>query len=307
MGISHFAGDIMTQDIQIAVIPVAGLGTRLLPATKSQPKEMLPIGRKPVVQYVVEEMEANGIHQIVFITGKSKTSIENHFDFDHELVRSLRENGKEELLSELEYERMRLQFYFTRQRRPKGLGDAVLCAEHFTRDRPFVVALGDSVIGLHGSAQVVSRMIDTYRQNAPCAVIALQEVPLASVSRYGIVRAAGDGPVFPIADLIEKPSPDEAPSRLAITARYVFPPAIHPALQKTLPDRRGEVQLTDAIRLLLRENIPVMGVRLTPEEKRYDVGNFQNYFEAFLEFALTDPQLGPDLQMTLRERFREDR
>jgi UTP--glucose-1-phosphate uridylyltransferase len=297
----------MDKGIHLAVIPVAGLGTRLLPATKSQPKEMLPIGKKPVVQYVVEEMEANGIKQILFVTGKTKTSIENHFDFDHELVRFLREGGKEELLSELEYERMRLQFYFTRQRRPKGLGDAVLCAQHFTEDRPFVVALGDCVIGLYGSSTVVSRMVDVYRKNAPCVVIAMREVAPENVSRYGIVRPGGDGPVFPIEDLVEKPSLEEAPSRLAITARYVLPPAIHEALQNTPADHHGEVQLTDAIRRLLHEGMPIIGVRLNPDEKRYDVGNFRSYFEAFFEFALKDPEFGQSLKDKFLELCREDR
>jgi len=296
----------MSEDIHIAVIPVAGLGTRLLPATKSQPKEMLPIGRKPVVQYVVEEMEKNGIKQVLFVTGKDKTSIENHFDFDHELVRTLREGGKEELLTELEYERMRLQFFFTRQRRPKGLGDAVLCAQHYTGDRPFAVALGDSVLGMHGSATVVSRMMQTYKQNAPCVVIALREVSADQVSRYGIVLPASDGPVVLIRDLVEKPSVDKAPSRLAITARYLLPPDIYKAIQRIPPDHHGEIQLTDAIRLLLQEGMAVYGVRLNPDEKRYDVGNFQTYFEAFMEFALKDPQLGAEVQRKMQELLREN-
>src|SRR2546426_3553583 len=176
-----------TVRISIAVVPVAGLGTRLLPATKSQPKEMLPVAKKPVVQYVVEELEANGVTQIVFITGKSKTSIENHFDFDHELMRNLREGGKEELLAELEYERMQMQFLFTRQRRQKGLGDAILCGKAATRDSPFIVALGDSIIGLHGSSQIVRRMADVFGTHRAACVIAVEEVPASSVSSYGVV------------------------------------------------------------------------------------------------------------------------
>ena len=150
--------------IQLAVIPVAGLGTRLLPSTKSQPKEMLPVAKKPVVQYVVEEMEANGINQILLVTGRNKTSIENHFDFDHELTRTLRETGKEDLLPELEYERMRMQFFFTRQRMQKGLGDAVLCAQKFTKSDPFAVALGDSIIGLHGRSRLVEKMSRVFEE-----------------------------------------------------------------------------------------------------------------------------------------------
>jgi UTP--glucose-1-phosphate uridylyltransferase len=295
-----------TVRISIAVVPVAGLGTRLLPATKSQPKEMLPVAKKPVVQYVVEELEANGIRQILFITGKSKTSIENHFDFDHELMRNLREGGKEDLLAELEYERMKMQFFFTRQRRQKGLGDAVLCARPYTQDAPFVVALGDSIIGLRGTSQVVSRMIELFNSAAASCVIALEKVPDESVSDYGIVRTgemltagSGDSEVFLIEDLIEKPPRETAPSNLAIAARYVFSPEIYPALDQTRPGKNGEIQLTDAIKILLDEGKKIAGLILGSQERRYDIGNFESYFRAFVEFALTDPQFGPDLKKSL--------
>ena len=293
----------MNRDVHIAVVPVAGLGTRLLPATKSQPKEMLPVARKPVVQYVVEELEANGIKQVLLITGRGKTSIENHFDFDHELIRHLRESGKEDLLPELEYERLRLQFFFTRQRRQKGLGDAVLHGRHLTGDRPFVVALGDSIIGLHASSRLVQRMIAAFRESDAAAVVAVEEVHAESVSQYGIVRPGSDADVFPILDLVEKPAPQEAPSRLAIAARYVFSPAIYDTLDKTPPGKGGEIQLTDAIRTLLASGGKITGVRLNGAERRYDIGNFESYFEAFIDFALSDPQLGPGLQERLRERF----
>lgn len=293
----------MDSSVHIAVVPVAGLGTRLLPATKSQPKEMLPVARKPVVQYVIEELEANGLKQVLLITGRGKTSIENHFDFDHELTRQLREKGKEELLPELEYESLRLQFFFTRQRRQKGLGDAILHGRHFTGDRPFVVALGDSIVGLHGSSRLVGRMVKCFREGGADCAVAVEEVPIQSVSQYGVVQAAGDGDVFPIVDLIEKPAPEEAPSRLAIAARYVFSPAIYEALDKTPVGRGGELQLTDAIRVLLASGGKVMGVRLPPDEERYDIGNFQSYFEAFFDFALSDPQCGPSLERRLKARF----
>lgn len=294
-------------EIQIAVVPVAGLGTRLLPATKSQPKEMLPVAKKPVVQYVVEELENNGIKQILFITGKNKTSIENHFDFDHELTRHLRESGKEELLPELEYERLRLQFFFTRQRKQKGLGDAVLCAQQFTKESPFVVALGDSILGLEASSQAVRRMVEIYRREAPGCVVAVEEVPRETVSSYGIVRPASEAEVFPILDLVEKPAPAEAPSNLAIAARYVFSPEIYPAILQTTPDPSGEIQLTDAIRRLISDGRNVVGFRLPPQERRYDIGNFESYFEAFLDFALHDPELGEPFKQYLRERLGEDR
>jgi len=293
----------MNPDVLTAVVPVAGLGTRLLPATKSQPKEMLPVARKPVVQYVVEELESNGLKQVLFITGRGKTSIENHFDFDHELTRHLRETGKEDLLPELEYERLRLQFFFTRQRRQKGLGDAVQHGRQFTGDRPFVVALGDSIIGLHASSRLVQRMIAAFRQSRVAAVVAVEEVPVESVSQYGVVRPGSDGDTFQILDLVEKPSPEEAPSRLAIAARYVFTPAIYDALDVTPSGKGGEIQLTDAIRILIQRGDRVLGVRLGAGERRYDIGNFESYFEAFFDFALSDAQLGPSLTARMKERF----
>ncbi|UCF36022.1 MAG: UTP--glucose-1-phosphate uridylyltransferase [Acidobacteriota bacterium] len=289
--------------IDIAVVPVAGLGTRLLPATKSQPKEMLPVAKKPVVQYVVEELEGNGIKQILLVTGRSKTSIENHFDFDHELTRHLRETGKEELLPELEYERMRLQFFFTRQRKQKGLGDAIMCGQHYTQDQPFVVALGDSILGLNGSARVVQKMIEAYETQRPACVIATEEVPIESVSSYGVVAPASDDEVYSIVDLVEKPSVEEAPSNQVIAARYVFSPAIYQALAETKPGKQHEIQLTDAIKLLLDSGEKIMGVRVSPAEKRYDIGSFQSYFEAFVDFALADKELGSEFEEYLRRKF----
>ncbi len=286
--------------IPIAVVPVAGLGTRLLPATKSQPKEMLPVAKKPVVQYVVEELEANGLKQILFITGKGKSSIENHFDFDHELMRYLRETGKEDLLSELDYERMRVQFFFTRQRRQKGLGDAILCARHYTQDAPFVVALGDSIIGLHGNSTVVRCMMDVFETERAGCVIAVEQVARESVASYGVVKEGADlgGGAFLITDLVEKPSVESAPSNLAIASRYVFSPEVYPALEKTPPGKNGEIQLTDAIRILLAEGKKIVGMHLPAGERRYDIGNFESYFQAFIEFALAEyPKLASLVQV----------
>src|SRR5687768_13883552 len=171
---------------------------------------MLPVAKKPVVQYVVEELEANAVEQILFITGKNKTSIENHFDFDHELMRNLREAGKEELIAELEYERMSVQFFFTRQRRQRGLGDAIQCGRPYTQDSPFVVALGDSIVGLYGASQIVSRMSDVFESEKASCVIAVEAVPPESVSLYGIVKPVADEAhdVFLMEDLVEKPSRD---------------------------------------------------------------------------------------------------
>ena len=286
--------------IDIAVVPVAGLGTRLLPATKSQPKEMLPVGRKPVVQYVVEELTRVGMTRVVFITGPGKASIENHFDLNGELIQMLRESGKEELLGELEFERAPVQYFYTRQRQLLGLGHAVACAQSFVGDRPFVVALGDSIIGMHAESDVVKRMTECFEEQDAAAVIAFEEVAEQEVSQYGIARPASDDEVFRIIDLVEKPSTRDAPSRLAIAARYVLSPAIFAALAKTRRDSRGEIQLTDAIRALIRGGGRAYGVRLRPGERRYDIGNFEAYFEAFVEFALADPKFGATLRQHLQ-------
>jgi UTP--glucose-1-phosphate uridylyltransferase len=284
-------------DIDIAVVPVAGLGTRLLPATKSQPKEMLPVGRKPVVQYVVEEMTRVGMQRILFITGPGKTSIENHFDLNPELVQLLRETGKEDLLAEFDFERMPVQYFYTRQRQLLGLGHAVSCAESFVGNQPFVVALGDSIIGLHAQSDVVSRMTDCFVRKQAAAVIAFEQVPLSEVQHYGIARPRnGAGDVFEVEDVIEKPSAQEAPSNLAIAARYVFAPSIFAAIKRTRPGKGGEIQLTDAIRLILQEGGRVYGIRLSDEERRFDIGNFDSYFRAFVEFALADEKHGAPLR-----------
>src|SRR6267142_1291004 len=293
-------------DIDVAVVPVAGLGTRLLPATKSQPKEMLPVGRKPVVQYVVEELTRVGITRVLFITGPGKASIENHFDLNAELIQTLRESGKEELLAALEYERATVQYFYTRQRQLLGLGHAISCARSFVANRPFVVALGDSIIGMHAESDVVQRMTRCYHEREAAAVIAFEEVPDDEVSQYGIAKPKTDDDLFEIEDLVEKPSPREAPSNLAIAARYVLAPAIFKALAETKRGKGGEIQLTDAIRAVIRNGGKAYGVRLRPGEHRYDIGNFGAYFEAFVEFALADPKFGPALQTRLRDLLHGD-
>jgi UTP--glucose-1-phosphate uridylyltransferase len=286
-------------NIDIAVVPVAGLGTRLLPATKSQPKEMLPVGRKPVVQYVVEELTRVGIKRVLFVTGPGKTSIENHFDLNGELIQTLRESGKEALLEALEFERADVQFFYTRQRQLLGLGHAVSCARAFVGGQPFVVALGDSIIGMHAESDVVERMTRLYQERGAAAVIAFEEVGREEVSQYGIAQPKDDGDLFEIADLVEKPSPSEAPSCLAIAARYVLSPAVFDALDRTRRGKGGEIQLTDAIRAVIRDGGRAYGVRLRQGERRYDIGNFEAYFEAFVEFALADPKFGPSLRRHL--------
>jgi UTP--glucose-1-phosphate uridylyltransferase len=286
-------------DIDIAVVPVAGLGTRLLPATKSQPKEMLPVGRKPVVQYVVEELTRVGMKRVLFVTGPGKASIENHFDLNGELIQTLRESGKEALLEALEFERADVQFFYTRQRQLLGLGHAVSCARPFVGSQPFVVALGDSIIGMHAESDVVQRMTRLYQERGAAAVIAFEVVPHAEVDQYGIARPRTDGDVFEIADLVEKPAPHEAPSCLAIAARYVLSPSVFDELDRTRRGKGGEIQLTDAIRAVIQNGGRAYGVRLRPGERRYDIGNFETYFETFVAFALADPKFGPNLRRHL--------
>src|ERR1700757_2771208 len=174
--------------IDLAVVPVAGQGTRLLPSTKSQPKEMLPVGRKPVVQYIVEELAASGVRRLLFVTGPGKTSIENHFDLNAELIAFLRETGKEDLLEELDFERQNLEYFYTRQRRQLGLGHAVLCARPLVGNQPFVVALGDSIIGLHAQSDIVRRMVAEFEGSRADAIIAFEEVPQEDVVHYGIAK-----------------------------------------------------------------------------------------------------------------------
>jgi UTP--glucose-1-phosphate uridylyltransferase len=283
--------------IDLAVVPVAGRGTRLLPLTKSQPKEMLPVGRKPVVQYVVEELARCGIGRLLFITGPGKTAIENHFDIDAELIANLRESGKEELLAELAFEREDLQYFYTRQRQQLGLGHAVLCARPVVGSESFVVALGDSIIGLCAQSEVVREMIRQFESAGAAAVIAFEEVPPEEVHQYGIAKPQGAvDDVFELADMIEKPDAREAPSNLAVAARYVLSPAIFDYLERTPPGKGDEIQLTDAIRMMIRDGGKALGVRLPPGQQRFDIGNFESYFQAFAEFALADSQHGPALR-----------
>lgn len=290
--------------VNLAVVPVAGRGTRLLPVAKSQPKEMLPVGRKPVVQFVVEELADCDVSRLLFVTGPGKTAIENHFDLDAELIEHLRRTGKEELLEELAFERNDLEYFYTRQREQLGLGHAVLCAEPVVGDQPFVVALGDSIIGLQAESRVVRTMIDAFESQNADAVIVLEEVPEEEVVRYGIAvpsekdleTAQKPGSVFELAELVEKPEVGQLPSCLAIAARYVFSPKIFKYLRHTAPGKGDEIQLTDAIRLMMNDGAKVLGVRLPQGEKRFDIGNFPSYFTAFVDFALADPEYGPALK-----------
>ena len=262
------------------------------------------MARKPIVQYVVEELVANGMDEILFITGRNKTSIENHFDADPELVRALESTNKTDLLEELKFQEMSAHFFYTRQRMQKGLGDAILCGENFAGEQPFVIALGDSIVGLNAASRTVSRMTELFEETRASCVIAVEEVPPDETVHYGIIDAApGTGGGLRVKNLVEKPKPEAAPSNLAIAGRYVFSPLIFDLIRRVKPDRKGEIQLTDAIQLMCEEGRRVLAVKLPPNEKRYDIGNFPSYFETFVEFALADPVYGPGFRKVIERMF----
>jgi UTP--glucose-1-phosphate uridylyltransferase len=279
-----------------AIVPAAGLGTRLLPATKSQPKEMLPIGRKPVVQYVVEELQSAGLRQILIVTGRRKRTIEDHFDPDPELVNMLKQAGNEALLADLDYLGDKSRFYYTRQSTPRGLGHAILLGEDFVEDGDCVVALGDSIVAAPDPAAPLRAMVEAFQHLNAAAVVAVEKVPREETFRYGVISIEGAEPPpgEPVAmtNIVEKPSVGAAPSTLAVAARYVFGPAVFDALARTVPDGRGEIQLSDAIKMLIQMGEPVYAWPFEPNCRRYDVGNFESYFRTFIDFALADERYG---------------
>jgi UTP--glucose-1-phosphate uridylyltransferase len=288
--------------IDKAVLPVAGMGTRLLPATKSQPKEMLPVGYKPVVQYVVEEMIGQGIGKFLFVTGRKKRSIEDHFDDDPELESRIGPKGE---IGEVDYDRERVEFFYVRQRRPLGNADAVRLAAEFVGDESFVVGFGDTILTSAGGPGVVRRLVDEHESSGASATIAVWEVPAEETCKYGVVRPAqarAEG-AFPIDDIVEKPPPGQSPSRLAVAARYVFTPRIFEAIAATDPGLKGELWLTDAIRRLLEWGDGVRCVQLGPGERRYDIGTPLTYYRAFADFALADPDNGAAFAEYLRSRL----
>jgi UTP--glucose-1-phosphate uridylyltransferase len=269
---------------------------------------MLTVARKPIVQYVAEELVANGVQQILFITSRNKTAIENHFDSDPELARALTAANKTDLLDELRLEDLRAHFFYTRQRVQRGLGDAILCGENFAGEQPFVVALGDSIVGLNAQSTAVSRMVEIFEQRHASCVIAVEEVPLEETQLYGIVQVDGsDDGFLRVLNMVEKPRPEAAPSNLAIAGRYVFSPLIFDMIRRVEPDKRNEIQLTDAIQMLCEEGKRVLAVKLNPSEKRYDIGNFPSYFETFVEFALADPVYGPEFRRTVQRLLETER
>jgi len=285
--------------IHKVVLPVAGMGTRLLPATKAQPKEMLPVGYKPVIQYVVEEMMDQGLDQFLFVTGRKKRAIEDHFDEDPDLAAHM--SGKDQ-----GFDNAGARFYYTRQARPKGNADAVRLARDFVGDESFVVGFGDAIIYSKSPPGIVQRLIDAHTEHDAAVTIGVWEVPRAETFKYGIVKPAGEvGNDFSVADIVEKPAVDQAPSCLASAARFVFAPAIFDAIDSIEPGLGGELWLTDAIRWLLARGEKVHGVRLRDDERRYDIGTPLTYYRAFADFALRDPEHGEHFAQYLKEKLAE--
>ncbi|MBI3922254.1 MAG: UTP--glucose-1-phosphate uridylyltransferase [Armatimonadetes bacterium] len=295
----------MNRRIHKVVIPAAGLGKRLRPATHSQPKEMLPVGRKPTIQYVVEEAVDNGIRSVLIVTGRDKRAIEDHFDRDSENGNGEKSSGTED---DGDFEEKGVSFFFVRQSQPRGLADAVSRAEEFASDDAFVVALGDTILySPPGERPLLQRLIDTHLEHKAAVTVAVETVGREDVHKYGIV-APRDGvgesnpagfAAFELSSLVEKPSPAEAPSQLAIASRYVFNPDIFDAIRaikEQPPGKGGEFQLTDAIRWLLQQGRSVWAVQLGPGEVRYDIGNFGTYFKAFVELSLKDREFSEDLR-----------
>ena len=282
------------------MIPAAGLGTRFLPVTKSQPKEMLPVVDKPSIQYVVEEAVMAGIQDILIITGRGKHAIEDHFDRNFELEHFLEQSGKLEQLADVQFVNDMADIHYIRQRDPLGLGHAVAVAREHVGDAPFVVLLGDDI--MVDDAQLLRSMLDVHeRENA--SVLALLEVTPAEIASLGCaeVDIVGEG-LGQVRSIVEKPKAEEAPSNLAVIGRYVFTPAIFDALDTIEPGVNGEYQLTDAIGLLL-ESEPVFGRMFT--EGRYDIGKVMGFLQANVELALERDDLGPDLARYLAELVRK--
>ena len=281
--------------IRKAVIPAAGLGVRFLPATKAQPKEMLPIVDKPTIQYIVEEAIESDIDDILIITGRTKRSIEDHFDSCPELEHHLRTKGKNELLALVEDISNLAEIHYIRQKEPRGLGHAVLCARSFVGSEPFAVMLGDDIV--RSWVPCLKQLIDLYDE-LQGSVIAVQEVAPEEVSKYGILDAEEVRPgVYRIRDLVEKPKREDAPSCLAVMGRYVITPRIFEILGDTKPGAGDEIQLTDALRVLCREE-PVYGLAF--KGRRYDVGDKLGYLQAMVEFALARPDLAEGFKEYLR-------
>lgn len=267
--------------VKKAIIPAAGLGTRFLPATKAQPKEMLPIVDKPTIQYIIEEAVASGIEEILIITGRNKRAIEDHFDKSVELEKELEAHGKEELLTLVKDITNMVDIHYIRQKEPKGLGHAISCAKTFVGNEPFAVLLGDDVVD--SEVPCLKQLINCYDEYKT-SILGVQEVPKEDVSKYGIVKGTPiENRVFKVKDLVEKPATEEAPSNMAILGRYIITPQIFEILQNTTPGKGGEIQLTDALKVLMGSEAMYA---YNFEGRRYDVGDKLGFLQATVEFAL---------------------
>jgi UTP--glucose-1-phosphate uridylyltransferase len=282
-------------NVRKGVFPAAGLGTRFLPATKAQPKEMLPLVDKPTIQYVVEEAVESGLEELVLVTGRNKRAIEDHFDAAFELEYYLQDRGKTEELSQIKTISELASVSYVRQKEPLGLGHAILCARALVGDEPFGVFLGDDIIV--SQTPCMKQLLDVYaRHGGP--VVAVMRIPGEDIGRYGVIKPKplGDG-VYEVLDMVEKPAPKDAPSDLAIIGRYVLTPDLFPILAETAPDSRGEVQLTNGLRTL-RQRRPIFALEF--EGKRYDTGDKLGFLKATVDFALARPDLGDEFRAYLK-------
>jgi UTP--glucose-1-phosphate uridylyltransferase len=279
--------------VRKAVIPAAGLGTRFLPATKAIPKEMLPIVDVPTLQLVIEEALDAGIEEIILVTGRGKNTLEDHFDVSYELEHTLRERGKKQLLALVERISHLTRLVSVRQKEPLGLGHAVLVARQAAGDEPVAVLLGDDLYDCEGRKPAIGQLIEAHEKKPGAGVIALMEVEKGQEHQYGIVAGEKQGELFHITDMVEKPAPGTAPSRMSIVGRYVLPAAIWPILEKTAPGKNGEIQLTDALKKLAQEGGGCYGV--TVDGTRHDAGDKLGYLGANLAWAMKRPELRPGL------------
>jgi UTP--glucose-1-phosphate uridylyltransferase len=286
----------MTHKIRKAVFPAAGLGTRFLPATKASPKEMLPLVDKPLIQYSVEEAVASGIESILIVTGREKSSIENHFDISYELEDLLQEKGKTEFFEQVRAISDLCRISYTRQKQALGLGHAIYQAKDFSENEPFAVLLADDVVDAETPA--LRQMIDVFEEyDAP--VLATMQVAGEAISRFGVIDAEEVAPnVFRIKDMVEKPKFEDAPSDLAIIGRYILTPDVFDAIERTEKGAGGEIQITDAMRLMLKEGKPFYAVKL--EGNRHDAGDKLGFLIATVEFALKREDLGEDFRAYLK-------
>jgi UTP--glucose-1-phosphate uridylyltransferase len=284
--------------VKKAVFPVAGLGTRFLPATKASPKEMLSLIDKPLVQYVVEEATASGIEQILFVTGRSKRAIEDHFDIAFELESLLSEKGKDTQLAEVRELADMVDIYYVRQKQALGLGHAILCAKDFVGQEPFAVLLGDDIID--APRPCLAQLLDVHRKYRG-SVLALEEVPMENISSYGCVQARQiSEKIFEVTDLVEKPKREEAPSNLAIIGRYILTPEIFPILEQQAPGKGGEIQLTDAL-LRLSKQEAIYGCQF--EGIRHDCGDKMGFLKATVDLALKREEFNGEFRKFLHERL----